>query len=469
MGKSAVIQKNVAMPEFITRREDMESDRTWEVEGGQAARGEAWTDLDAARMRVPFGDDEASRVIRSHELMHARVSPRMGGLAATHEVFAGINPKSVIAAEEFRVNTLIQRAGFDTDHLRDGSEFTSGERCAERGAWNDAVTNVGAMAGTKACADFLRGVKKIDADWAKALREIEKSLINAVKKIPTDYLANTREVEGLPRGFYEWTRKLAEIIRIGEELGNKPKIDEEGNITEGESEEIDPTKMKEALSKKNAKSRGKGFADPVFDILPLTRRVSGHLGRKRVATNVGRNPRRMGRMLTDPQRRVFDRTIKGTGGIVLIDQSGSMHISDTDLWALLEAAPGCTVIGYSHRPGSTTMPNIWVLAEGGRVCEEIRKGNGGNGVDGPALEFAITKRKKGEPIIWVCDGMVTDCNDQGNYRLAEDCASLVVRAGIHMVEGMKEAVEALTEVKGGKRLQVRGVGQIRNTATFRSR
>jgi hypothetical protein len=469
MGKSAVIQKNVAMPEFITRRKDIESNRTWEVEGGQAARGEAWTDLDSARMRVPFGDDEASRVIRAHELMHARVSPRMGGIAATHEVFAGMNPQSVIAAEEFRVNTLIQRAGFDTDHLRDGSEFVSGERCAERGAWNDAVTNVGAMAGTKACADFLRGVKKIDADWAKALREIEKSLVKAAKSVRTDYLANTTDVEGIPRGFYEWTRKFAEIIRIGEEIGNKPKIDEEGNASEEESEEIDPEKMKEALSKKNVKSRGRGFADPVFDILPLTRRVSGHLGRKRVATNVGRNPRRMGRMLTDPQRRVFDRTIKGVGGIVLIDQSGSMRIKDEDLWAILEAAPGCTVIGYSHRPGTTNIPNIWVLAENGRVCEEIRSGNGGNGVDGPALEFAIKKRKRGEPIIWVCDGMVTDYNDYNSDRLSEDCASLVVRAGVHMVAGIGQAVDALKEVKGGKRLPVKAVGEIKHTETFKSR
>ena len=467
MAKGAVIQKNVAMPEFITRRKDIDP-RTWMVEEGAAARGEAWTDMDAARMKVPFGDDETSRVIRAHELMHARVSPKQGGAAAL--LFPEYDPRSVIAAEEFRVNTLLKRAGFNVDELRDGSEFRGGELAAQRGDWDGCVIDVGAMAGTKACADFLRGVKKVDEDWAKALREVEKSLISAAKKVSNNHLSNTTDVDGYPRGFVEWTRKFANILKVAHDLGKRPKVDDEGNVSEDESEAIDSEKMKNALGKgKKGAGTGKGFADLVFDVLPLTRRVGGTLGRKRIATNVGRNPRRINRMLTDPQRRVFDRTIKGAGGVVLIDQSGSMSLGEKDLWAILEAAPGCTVIGYSHQPGTTSIPNIWVLAEDGKVCETIRSGNGGNGVDGPALEFAVKKRKKGESIIWLCDGVVTDRNDDYGAGLAEHCARIVIANNVYMANGVHEVVEALEKVKKGGRLPVKANGYIERTDTFRGR
>lgn len=467
MAKGAAIQKNTAMPEFITNRKDIDP-RTWTVEEGAAQRGEAWTDMDNARMKVPFGDDETSRVIRAHELMHARVSPLQG--SACVSLFPDINPRSIIAAEEFRVNTLVKRAGFNVDELRDGSEFRSGELSAQRGDWDGCVVDVGAMAGTKACADFLRGVKKVDEDWAKALREIEKSLISAAKKVPSRYLANTEDRDGYPRGFSEWTRKFAEILKIAQELGNRPKIDEDGNVSDEESEAIDSDKMKEALGKTaKGKGRSRGFAPMVLETLPLTRRVGGHLGRKRIATNTGRNPRRINRMLTDPQRRVFDRTIKGTGGVVLIDQSGSMSLGEKDLWAILEAAPGCTVIGYSHRPDSTNYPNVWVLAENGKVCETIRSGNGGNGVDGPALEFALKKRKKGESLIWLCDGMVTDSYDHYHDSLAEQCASVVVRNNVYMTGNIQGVIEALEKVKKGVRLPVKATGEIKHTSAFKGR
>jgi len=450
----AVKQVNVAMPEFVTRAGQHGSD-TWEVQAGQAARGEAWADLDNKRIRVPYGQDAASRIIRIHELMHVRVSPFDIGTAVTS--MDDIDPQAVIAAEEFRVNTLISKAGFDTSDLRDGSESTSGERVAQRGDWNGAVLSIGAMAGTKAAADFLRGVKKIDPEWGKALREIEKAMVKLVRKIHPRSLGDITPTGegGIARGFETWTRQIAEILRVGLDAG-EPSED-------GEGKEIDAEEIKEKV--RSGKGRGKRgeFAPLLLDRVPLTRRVSGQLGRKRVATNVGRNPRRINRMLVDPERRVFDRAIKGKGGVVLIDQSGSMHLDEKDLWSILEAAPGCTVIGYSHRPNSTGVPNTWVLAQDGKVCDRIHSGQGGNGVDGPALEFAVKKRKKNEPIIWVCDGMVTDSHDSFHDNLAEDCGKIVATQKIHMVNDAEEAVAALVKVKRGGKLQPRAIGHIART------
>ena len=461
----AVKQVNVAMPEFITRKGQYNGD-TWAVEAGQAARGEAWADLDGKRMRVPYGDDAASRIIRIHELMHVRVSPI--DIPTAVGFIEGIDPLAVISAEEFRVNTLMAKAGFDTSDLRDGSEFTSGERTAERGDWNSAVLTMGATAGTKAGADFLRGVKKVDPEWTKALREIEKAMVKLVRKLPPEILGDIRPYgdSQIPSGFANWTSQIANILRIGLEAG-EPGDEDEGEGEDGK--QINAAEIKRRVQTTRPRSRGGEFAPLILDKIPLTRRVGGQIGRKRVATNVGRNPRRISRMLVDPERRVFDRKIKGKGGVVIIDQSGSMRLEESDLWSILEAAPGCTVIGYSHSPGSTDIPNTWVLAEDGKVCDKIRKGNGGNGVDGPALQFAIKKRKKDEPIIWVCDGLVTDSKDSYDRTLGEQCARIVISEKIHMVPDAEAAINALVVVKRGGKLQAKAIGLIASTESWSNR
>ena len=78
----------------------------------------------------------------------------------------------------------------------------------------------------------------------------------------------------------------------------------------------------------NRRGSGKGNWFPVkLAPLPLTLTVQGAIGKKRVASQVGRNPRRISRILTDPERRIFDKKVRSGGGVVLIDCSGSMDLS----------------------------------------------------------------------------------------------------------------------------------------------
>ena len=79
---------------------------------------------------------------------------------------------------------------------------------------------------------------------------------------------------------------------------------------------------------------------------PLTKMHNGNLGKVKIASPTGRNPRRIHRMLTDPHRRIFDRSKRNSGGVVLIDGSGSMHIESNDILKILNAAPGATVAMY---------------------------------------------------------------------------------------------------------------------------
>lgn len=479
----------VAMPEWLSRL-DVENG-SWQVQEGQAVRGDAWTDRKARMMRVPFGDDPMARAVRAHEMMHAKVSPPDLGFMDK----LSVSREALVAAEEFRVNTLIKVAGFDSDALCDGSESTSGKRLAQVGDWNNFVLFISATAGTKACKDLLRGARSVDVEFADRGKRIEKAIVQLWKdqikdrgyklndprgiKVAGSHVGSTIPVavntDGRSRYLTPDTLELAEnefaipsgftfTIKVAGLLDSLLKRDD--GLADDQEADVAQSMGDDEIDAV-LENGGKTWATLVIDRnVPLTRKLSGRLGRKRIASNIGVNPRRIDRMLTDPERRVFDRTIKGTGGVVLIDQSGSMHLSESQVMQLVEAAPGCVIIGYSHEARSTGKPNAWILANRGAVCSKVRPGNGGNGVDGPALVLAQKMRKKGEPLVWVCDGMVTVSDDnEAPFVLRKWCVNFVRKHNVHMVHSVDAGIEALRKASsGGGRLTARLVGRLKDTA-----
>ncbi len=443
------------MPEFLTRN-DIENG-AWVVGQGTPTRGDAWTNLTDRHMRVPFGDDATARVIRAHELAHAKASPV--DMAAAVAVCGGIDPHIVAACEEVRVNEMVKLAGFDIDLLTDGSEKQTGVNLARMGraGWNGVVQMVAATANTKASNTLIAGIRSVDPDMAKAAVELRKAIRKFITRAKrnrhyNDAVGSTRDCgAGVNAGFAGFTRTLTEIVH-GFLL--EPEI-EGAQVVEAE------VSLEEIAKRASGGNRGQ-WAKLVVDNVPLTRSLDGRLGRKRIASDIGRNPRRIQRLLTDPEKRVFDRRSRGKGGVVLIDQSGSMRLGIDDIMLLVEEAPGCVIIGYSHRAGSTGVPNTWILANRGKVVEEVREGNVGNGVDGPALRFALAHRRSGEPFVWVCDGNVTDGRDDMPYpNLEAECAALVRKHAIHMTSDVDEAIEALRQVGRGSRLPMRLTGRLR--------
>lgn len=467
-----ISETGYAMPEWLARNDT--ENGAWDVRNGPAQRGEAWTNQRERIMRVPFGGDETNRVIRAHEMTHARVSPQLAILGTE----LGISEGSIRCAEEFRVNQLVRTAGFDINLLVDGSEARAGERLAEMRDYAGLVHFIAATADTDGAKAFLRGIRKVDVDLAKSIREVEKAIIKTWRKDARKYgdkwqakrWGNTTPVaapqgdaEGWTAGYRQYVIPLAQMLDLAIASLSEPLDDEfiDGDEDKGQNEETKTERVKRAVT-----GRGGVWGQLLFDEdIRLTRTVKGSMGRKRVATNMGRNPRRINRMLTDPQRRVFDRTNRGIGGVVVIDQSGSMSLSIEEVEQIMEASPGCTVIGYSHRAGSTGIPNIWILAENGRRTENVRKGSGGNGVDVPAVKFAVSKARRGEPVVWVCDGMVTSGHDDQIYdNLEEDAARVVRRHSIHMVPNVKGAVDALRRVNAGEKLPTQFVGRVKQGA-----
>jgi hypothetical protein len=424
------------LPELLVSRRDRPGAVRWSVEPGAARRGEAWTDVVGCAMRVPFEGGAHGRVVRAHELMHARVSPLTPSML---EAFEDLEPRAVECAEEFRVNHLLGRVGFDLRELRDGSERLTGQRLADAGEWVELAHFAAAVSGTRALADLVTGVRRIAPAWATACRAVERELLRAARRVATSSLASTSWGHSpLPDGFAQHTRSFATIV--------------------ARHAAAPATMQRTRPRRRGARPAATGcFAPLVLDEgVVLDRVVRGAITPRRVAASTGRRVVRPQRLVTDPQRRVFERHTRRRGGVVVVDQSGSMSLSEVQLGELLDAAPGAFVLGYSHAPGATGLPNAWVLAERGRAASTVPAGNVGNGVDGPALRLALSKRRAREWVVWVCDGQVTDSGDHADPALAAECARLVVRHGIKMVPTVDEALRALrargTGVRRGRAL-----------------
>jgi hypothetical protein len=444
-------------PGWLSRDDiDYSSDDKWSITHGAPTRGSAWTDIDNRRMQIPRGDTPLAEAVRAHELMHARISPRGLVVPDNFEASADI----VAAAEEVRVNYCLKSVGIDVDPLADGSERASAEYLVNERDAAGLASLITSTYGTKVNRSIMTAVTRSgDAamvSFAKSVRDICKMHTRhwgAYERVSDTQTISEYWSEEDDASLIEYPRGYGSTLHLARAIGRLiSSVTVDGGIPRGQPTEDpdDPLPGGEG-----------GFAPLRLVKLPMPERVAGRLGRRRIATNVGINPRRISRMLTDDERRIFDRRARGLGGVVLIDQSGSMALDTDDIWEIIKAAPGCTIIGYSHRAGSHDIPNTWVMAEGGRVVSEVPDGNVGNGVDGPALLFALTKRKKGQPFIWVCDGQVTDSDDNGHTSLSKWCGRLVTKHKIHMVEDTNEAVEALKRVARGEVLPAKHTGILR--------
>ena len=420
----------VIFPELLSGREDEKILRPWTVREGSTQRGSASCNLAERVMEVPFGSSAQARVVRAHELMHARVSPHVEHLM---KALDEVSPRALECAEELRVNTLLARLHFDVALLKDGTEKIGGRRVADAGEWSEAVCFFMAVLGTGAEREYLAGIRQGRASWLPALRAVRKRALALLDQQSTPALASTRlDDDGLPNGYATSTLMIARMLTQTLEA-RAPTTPEEIRA------------FRRSLELGGRRPATGRFADLVFDA-SLVRRAPSSVGRIRRsrATTTGTTLRYPGRLLTDDQRRAFTQRRSVHGGVVVIDQSGSMDLDPQVLSELLRAAPNSLVVGYSHRPGERgSRPNAWLLCDRGTIASECPSGNVGNGVDGPVLRWALGQRTGNEPFVWITDGQVTDSHDHPDVALTLECANLVRRHRIRMVRDLAGASRAL--------------------------
>lgn len=449
----------LAMPEVVVSyRKDDTPVTAWSVSPSSGKRGDASTDFVNRVMRVPLMSGEVARLVRAHELSHARISPSDNDELEKFIASNGFSDRVVMCAEEVRVNTLVGLQGFDLDHLTDGSEKQSGITAAKEALVSEHARNElfcfgGGLVGTKAFKAYVSGVRSVSKELADELRQMEREIKRLLKGAIPRFLGDTTIKDcndyRINAGFDNYTKKIANEIQKHVTFIDTDNITESDVIGAGGADyEVGTTAGK--------------FAPLIIDKKFLCdQQVKGHLARKKRATAMGRHLAYPSRLLTDPERRVFSQKSNASGGIVLIDVSGSMDITSDDLDEILRLSPSALVMAYSHKPRSQGIPNAWILANRGkRAKAEALKtiGNIGNGVDGPALDYAIKHRKGNEAIIWVCDGQITDSHDKPpSPEVVKAVAEMVVRNGIIVAPNLYYAIEALRK---GRTAVSRPLGRI---------
>lgn len=457
-----------AEPEWLSRKDAEHGE--WVVENCEARRGIPSTSITERIMRVPTKDEALSRVIRAHEMMHAKVSP-----AGDWEQWLkrGIaSEASLCAVEEARVNLLCKRAGFDVEqYLADGGETADGERIVATDDWAGAVRMAVTTAGTAGNKLFLNGVRRHNRLWGKALLSISKRTIKELGKITNSYLADTSiepSIKLAPRGFVhterlaEWVDRLAGMDSPQEKQESEK---DDSSSDEGDSEDasqvtarahsnIGVTESADDVLEKiktitpSSPSRDvPHWGELVVEKMSMPKLTNGNIGRKRIASNIGRSPRRLHRLATDPEKRVFDKVKRGIGGVVIIDGSGSMSLSHDQVRRIVEASPGCTVAVYTDR-NCRDETNFWILAEKGRMTDELPSIGHGNGVDFPAIEWGVKHRQNSRsPVIWVTDGGVCGPNQGYSDILAMQCIEYCKKNRIIVTEDVEDSIAMLKSLQ----------------------
>jgi hypothetical protein len=422
---------SVVYPELVTGREDGFASGEWTVRPGSNLRGEASCNLTDRILLVPLGRDGTSRVVRAHELMHARVSPH---LFERDGALDDLSPRALECAEELRINPLVGRLDFDVGLLRDGSEKYGGRRLAENAEWSEALCFLMAVVGTGAEKDYLAGVRQGNPSWLPGLRALRKRALSLLDGLSTSSLGSTcLNDEQVPAGYANATIVLARIVT--QSMSARPPTSPD-----------ELRAFRRSLEPGGRRPPSGRFATLKFDSsLVMSPRPRGAGIRRARPSATGASMRYPSRLLTDDLKRAFARPATFHGGIVVIDQSGSMDIDPAQLQALLRRAPDALVVGYSHRPGERgDVANAWLLANRGAVASSCPSGNVGNGVDGPMLLWALGQRRCHEPVLWVTDGQVTDSHDHPDDELTFQCAQLVRVHRIRLVRDLEGAARMLS-------------------------
>ena len=130
--------------------------------------------------------------------------------------------------------------------------------------------------------------------------------------------------------------------------------------------------------------------------------------------------------------RAFGQRRKVAGGTLLIDASGSMHITPQEIEALIERRPAATIAIYSAEGKIGTLA---IVGAKGRSVTKINNYGGLNVIDGPALEW-LGKQKR--PRIWISDGCATGLDDQFYANLSIEAVALQKKHKIRRVNSIPE-------------------------------
>ena len=209
----------------------------------------------------------------------------------------------------------------------------------------------------------------------------------------------------------------------------------------GNSDELEQRMRKKLIDQMNyTTTSGIGtWGEMEVHIPPLTVNLQGRLknGRYYRPADFGYNPKYINRYCVD--KKIFKQKQNVIGGTILIDASGSMDFNGIDILEIMQILPAVTIAMYN---GSGNTGDLRIVAKNGRrVSEQYldRYSGRGNVVDGPALDWLATMPARR---IWVSDMHVFGAGRNDNaFNLLKYCYDMCTKHKIINLQDVSEVKE----------------------------
>jgi len=409
-----------------------------------------------------------SRMIRRHELGHAKWSPKTMG-----KLMRGTRSDAIEALEEVRINYRLGKAKLPID------EFIECEDKIKlhvtdmmfHASIADVILYVISSAAFDRGNDYTEPFEYvlnvlnscISSPDISVLRQAE---LKFAKNTATGFIRRmiTHKYGQLPS--YRKTQKLAEQLSfILNEFIDKPKPEDvkpqqqtgngqgEGESTEGsnesDSETLGPTvddlekRMRKKLVEDMQYSSGRGigrWGEMTIHTPAMSVNLQGRLknGRLYRPSDYGYNPKYINRYCID--KKIFKQKQRVKGGTILIDASGSMNFNGNDILEIMQLLPAVNIAMYN---GSYNTGDLHIIAKNGMRVNDIyiaRHVGRGNVIDGPALQWLASMPERR---IWVSDMQVFGSNhgDSAGFNLLKDCYNICTANKIINLKDIEEVKE----------------------------
>jgi hypothetical protein len=440
------VKRNIVAPEVLPDR-PLLKENTYQTGGEAYSIDSVGVSFSTSAKKkhlitAPTGDSDVAETLRRYVLVRSRYDLPD---AAKYAKRWSVSETSVETACRTLANARYFHA-FGQDPSIGTTETTILARVLSEGnPPKAAILSALSHSGTQAFDDLMG--KVADPQLVIELKELEQQIIsflydyNAARDLP---LINSPNPRYQKRGVKEWAWYVKHI----DSLATNQVSEQRGRLQQKQQEADAPQKA----YPKDSNLVG-DWEQLVVSKPELSINHTGKLGRRTIAADSGREIRYINRMVSDPDRRVFSRKTRALGGVVCIDASGSMSLSESDLDRLLKASAGATVLMYSGGLDNPSKPNVWVIAKKGRMVRHLPDPPGDNAVDGPALVYASSLRDRGsQPLIWVSDGYVTGRRSgSSNTNLLNDIEMIRRQHKVIQVRNVYEAEQLMKRLQGGSR------------------